>query len=271
MAKPLSKRQRTEVRRIVQQEISPEWKCKQGNYTALKADVSNAGPGFSFLATITQGLGPDDRIGRKIKVHRIDLWFALDAAQQPQLPGPIPFIDQLYRRKSQFGPAPANCVDQFDLTLYPHALWGPAPRFIGDKYAGNVVFRKLRRTWLSGLNYMTTSFWDRATPGIYTNAVVEAGFTTTGVAQTFPSHNHYPNLEIQRSDAKGKSQHYGKRAIVFRNGLNVGFFDATLPGSGDENFIFWNYGYAAAPNSATNTPTHCPQFDMAYRVWFTDA
>lgn len=271
MAKPLSKRQRTEVRRIVQQEISPEWKCKQGHFAPFKVDVSSAGAGFSLFAPIAQGLGPDDRIGRKIKVHRVDIWYGLNAATQPQLPGPIPFVDQLYRRKSQFGPIPANCVDQFDLTLYPHALWGPAPRFIGDKYAGNVKFNKFRRTWLSGLNYMTTSFFDRATPGVYLNSIVEAGFSTTGVAQTFPAHNHYPNIDVPRSENVGKSQHYGKRALRFPNGLNVGYYDAALPGSGDENFVVWNYGYAAPPGEAAGAPTHCAELELSYRVWFTDA
>lgn len=268
MAKPLSKRQRTEVRRIVQQEISPEWKCKQGHIAPLQVDVASAGAGFSIFNAIAQGLGPDDRVGRKIKVHRIDIWFAVDAARQPQLPGPIPFVDQFYRRKSQFGPGIANCVDQFDLTLYPHALWGPAPRFIGDKYAGNMIFRKFRRTWLSGLNYMSTSMWDRATPGIYVNSTAEAGFATTGVAQNFPAHNHYPNVDVPRSENVGKAQHYGKRAIRFPRGLNVGFFDPSLPGSGDENFVWWNYGYAAAPSSPA---THCAELEYSYRVWFTDA
>jgi len=268
MAKPLSKRQRTEVRKIVQQEISPEWKCKQGHFAPFNVDVSNAGQGVSLFAPIAQGLGPDDRVGRKIKVHRVDIWFAVDAPRQPQLPGPIPFVDQLYRRTSSFGPTPVNCVDQFDLTLYPHALWGPAPKFIGDKYAGNIKFRKFRRTWLAGLNLMTTSMWDRATPGIYVNSTAEAGFATTGVAQTFPAHNHYPAVDVQRSDVKGKAQHYGKRAIRFPNGLNVGYFDAALPGSGDENFVFWNYGFAAPPASPA---THCAELELSYRVWFTDA
>lgn len=275
MAKPLSKRQRTEVRRIVQQEISPEWKCKQTKLALnpLYLDVSNTGAGISLFAPITQGLGPDDRIGRKIKVHRVDIWYSIVEARQPQLPGPIPVCAQLYRRKSSAGPLPSNGItDRYDVSLYPHALWGPAPRLQGDKYGGNIHFYKLSRHWMAGAPLVTTSVWDRATPGLYVNTTTEAGFATTGVVQTFPSHNHYPNAEVPRSDRTGAVELYKKKALKWRSGLNVGFYDADIDFSHDENFINFMLAYAAPVNEAAAAPTHCAcVVDLCWRVWFTDA
>lgn len=275
MAKPLSKRQRTEVRRIVQQEISPEWKFKQTKLATVSQpiDVTNIGAGISLFAPIAQGIGTNDRIGRKIKVHRVDIWFAVLEAKQPQLPGPIPVCAQLYRRKSSAGPVIVNSVtDPYDVTLYPHALWGPAPKLVGDKYADNIHFYKIKRYWMAGAPLTTTSVWDRATPGLYVNSITEAGFATTGVVQTFPAHNSYSSVECPRSDKKGAVEIYSKKALKWRNGLNVSFYDAGVVGSQDENFVNLMFSYAAPVGEAAGAPTHCASIvDLCWRVWFTDA
>lgn len=271
MAKSLSKRQRTEVRRIVQQEISPEWKCKEHKVAAFALDIDNAGQGISFFANIAQGLGPDDRVGRKIKVHRLDVWYVITEAKQPQLPGPIPLVRQLVRVKSSAGASPAKWTDRYNTALYPYPIWGPAPLYQGDRYGGNVKFYKLKRHWMAGLPMTTTSVWDRSTPGIYANSMQEAAFTTTGNVATYPAHNFYPNIEVPRSENKGRVQLYTKTALSWKRGLNVEYYDADAPGSQYVNFINMLLAYAADANSATNTPTHCAEIEISYRVWFTDA
>lgn len=238
---------------------------------AFALDEDNAGQGISFFANITQGLGPDDRVGRKIKVHRLDVWYVITEAKQPQLPGPIPVVRQLCRIKSSAAASPSNWSERYNSTLYPYCLWGPAPLYQGDRYGGNVKFYKMKRHWMAGLPMVTTSVWDRATPAIYVNSTAEAGFSTTGTVITYPAHNHYPNMEVPRSDLKGAVQKYTKTSLRWRNGLNVEYYDADAPGSQYVNFVNMLLAYAAPHNEATNAPSHCVEIELAYRVWFTDA
>lgn len=272
MAKPLSKRQRTQVRQIVRQEISPEWKLSQTSTAIRPIDVDSNGTGYNLFANIAQGIGPDDRVGRKVKVHRIDIWQSIAAASEPQLNSWQPFCVQLYKRKTNLGNSPNALLDRFDLSMYQYALYGPSPQLAEKKFQENIKFYKFKRYRMAGLSMVQYNAYLKSTGAVIASETTESKFTTATIVQDFPQHLHYTQVADQlRESEKGCQQKYLRHSLVFRNGLNVGFVDAAITGSYEENHIFFQCAAAANSGWAVSHPEYCPKTQVAWRVWFTDA
>lgn len=274
MAKPLSKRQRTQVRSIVRQEISPEWKCYQASLGSFRVDIDSHGPGQPLFGSIGQGLGPANRIGHKIKVHRVDIWYNIRRAKEPQLENYVPVGCQVTRRRTQFGNSPSYLGADYDSSLYGFFLYGPSPKLESKMYEENIKFHKMRRYKMIGLKPFSGLGSNRIAaviPAIPNE--IFSGYTTTGAGgQVIPAHDKNVVVFDEIHPAEKARHHvYTKQAIVYRNGLNVEFFDVAISGSYDKNHLFWQIAAAVPHLSVSNNPAWCPEVTMSFRVWFTDS
>lgn len=271
MAKPLSKRQRTQVRAIVHQEIQPEWKCIQGAIGPTPHDISSNGIGYGLFAGIAQSVDADGRIGNEIRVHRIDVWYFWVAPSAPTNPEWTAAGNRFIRVKDSNGVKPTNSSSPYDLSIYTQFMNGPAPELQERKFNENCKFYKIKKHRLAGLPVMSDTVWHEQI-GNYENSELKVPVVvTTGTgAQNIPAHSIATRAVFVTP--RYPAQIYRKMSLVFRKngGLKVTFTDANVTGASDKNHIYWQCFAQLGVGFAGTYAAGCPHVTAGYRVWFSD-
>jgi len=271
MARALSKRQRTEVRKIVHQEIQPEWKCIQGALGPSPVDISSNGIGYSLFGGIAQSVDADGRVGNEIRVHRIDVWFFWVAPKTPNNPEWTAVGERFLRVKDSNGVKPTNSSSPYDLSIYTQFMNGPAPELQERKFNENVKFHKAHKHRLAGVPVVTDTVWYQQGALSVFDADRHPIVVTTGPgSQTIPAYS--TSLYRPMVSPKYPAQLYKKMSLVYRKngGLKVTFTDANVTGASDKNHVYWQTWAQLGAGFAGSSPTLCPYITAGYRVWFSD-
>nr|AOV86324.1 hypothetical capsid protein [uncultured virus] len=271
MAKSLSKRQRTQVRQIIHQEIRPEWKCIQGAIGPTPHDISSNGIGYSLFQGIAQSVDADGRVGNEIRVHRVDVWYFWVAPVTPENPEWTACGNRFLRVKDSNGVKPTNSSSPYDLSIYTQYMNGPAPELQERKFDENVKFHKPKKHRLAGLPVVSGTVWAQQAQNDVDDILAVPQVITTGTgSQTIPAHNI---LKFQPLvTPKYPAQIYRKQSIVYRKngGLKVTYTDANVTGASDKNHVYWQCWAQLGAGFAGSSGAKCPTVTAGYRVWFSD-
>jgi len=271
MARPLSKRQRTQVRTIVRQEIQPEWKCIQGTIGPTAHDISSNGIGYGLFAGIAQSVDADGRIGNEIRVHRVDVWYYWVAPQHPANPEWTACGNRFIRVKDSNGVKPTNSSSPYDLSIYTQFMNGPAPELQHRKFNENCKFYKPHKHRVAGLPVVSDTVWHTQSANYEDAELKVPVVVTTGAgAQTIPAHDIATRMYFV--PPKYPAQIYRKMSLVFRKngGLKVTYTDANVTGASDLNHLYWQCWSQLGAGFASGSATQCPTITAGYRVWFSD-
>lgn len=300
MARPLSKRQRKEVQSIVSAAVSPEWKRYQGIIENKSFDQTSAGVGHDLVAEIAAGTGSNDRLGRKIRVKRVEIWGTCVA---PPTPTQVPYtgvVSCVYRIKnSSVGAAVVDSLSEFfDPVTADRFTYTSAPTEASEAITFNHKIYRIKRfrmigaTQLANYGYLLASagigYPSLAVPTVETKQQTGAGtlgtfsVTAGSLAGNEGSYTHgtvvsashsvgISNTIEQHDRNIGTSLHFFKHVVKFGGkGLLVGYEDTDFEGSYKQNHIIWNYASSLAPGTLEDHISWCPAMSCAFRVWFTD-
>lgn len=274
------------VRKIVRQELPrPEWKCYQAAESAAATVLGSAWTISDLTANITQGVTASDRLGRSIRVHRIDLWAEFRAPDEPQT-GEVQVTAGFLRNER----APGSSTDPTTLTFDT----------CYDAYARN------SSTWGDGLDprlgkappridLASTLGWHlfdirrlqlRAAPRSYDVSIASSGDplygATTTTTEQFTGTQTQQNAGnvsaitlIKDTHAMGGTVTRIRKRVVFHKrypnkGLYVDYSDSTdadVVQNLKSNHIYW-FAVSNVANGASALAK--PSVYYAYRIWFTD-
>lgn len=298
MARPLNKRQRKEVQSIVSAAISPEWKRYQGTIETKSFDETSAGAGHDLVAEIAPGTGSNDRLGRKIRVKRIEIWGDVVAPPQGTQVPYTAVVSAVYRVKN--GTVGAAVVDNlrefYDVAAANRFVYTSAPTVASEDIKFNHHIYRIKRFRMLGATQVSGAGYNLASAGlvnIASTVSAHAQNQTTGGGNNgtflFTAGSLAPNegvfnapnttvaqhtvfSQIMQPDKNiGTSLQYFKHVIKFGGrGLLVGYEDTDFEGSFKQNHIIWNYASSLAEGVQTATPLYCPGVSAVFRVWFTD-
>nr|AOV86332.1 hypothetical capsid protein [uncultured virus] len=298
MARPLNKRQRQEVRSIVSAAVSPEWKRYQGTVENKGFDETSAGAGYDLVASIDPGTGSNNRLGRRIRVKRIEIWATLASpANFKQIPYTA-VISAVYRaRNSSVGAALVDTLSEFfDPVANNRFVYASAPTEANEAIAFNHKIYRMKRFRLMGAVQTSNFVYNMPSGGLtplysvvptvetkqQTGSGVLGAFSVTvgslagnegtTLAPTVLSAAHNITAPAIQHDPKaGTALIFFKHVIKFGGkGLLVGYEDVAFEGAFKQNHVYWNFASSLPEGDASSSPTWCPNMSAAYRVWFTD-
>jgi len=298
MARPLNKRQRKEVHSIVNAAVSPEWKRYQGTIENKSFDETSAGAGHDLVAEIAPGTGSNDRIGRRIRVKRIEIWATCVGSPQATQCPYTSVVSCVYRVKnSTVGSAVVDTLREFfDPVAANRYVYSSAPTEASEAIRFNHHIYRMKRFRMIGAATVSGAGYNLSSAGLvniaqsvaaYNEAqatgsgtlgtfAVTAGSLTgnsgdaTAATTTHAQHLVYQQI-AQPEKNVGTSLHFFKHVVKFGGrGLLVGYEDSDFEGSYKQNHLVWNYASSLAEGVQTSNPLYCPGMSAVFRVWFTD-
>jgi hypothetical protein len=237
-------------------------KLYQGHNTVLcgtpNSSVFNR---FDLFNNLIQGTGPQDRIGTKIRVFRLDIQVFVE--NNPLQTIPEENIQMILYKTKQYlnGPVPTNHQQMFLRPLGTIATIGPTPALGGTNGSW------IPRMWL--LNPTGTALCKVMAIKNF-NIYQQGAITVTGT--TTPNVSAVTTAGSANINSVHRFRHFGKYVYNFRKGMTVLFSD------NNDNDIFSyinpskrgadNHMWISAIGETTDTYAHTLQ--IAWNIWYTD-
>lgn len=281
------------VRKVVRQELPrPEWKCFQAPEAAVPLTVASNWVISDLTALIVQGVESSDRLGRAIRVHRVDFWLEVRSPTDPRETD-IQVTTGFLRAEYPTQADPLSGSFNFDSLYDGHARaatvgdfldprFGKAPPRVDLQSTLGWHLYDIRRVSLCGIARRTAYVVNEGQPPIYGNVtndvldqpLIQTGTLSGGAPQLWTTVTY--GLFPTRGSLVGNiTRPLRKRLVLHKRwpgrGLKVDYTDPTDPDTTQNlasNHLYWWIVSSVPAGGPVTTPE--PGYNFSFRIWFTD-